>query len=192
MTVLLIFPPAQLAGQLDGSRPDMHASPPDFDSTFFRSALGRFPTGVTVITASLPGQAPVGLTASSFNSVSLDPPLVVWSLSRNSSSLATIQQCKRYVIQVLASDQMMIAQRFSKGTAAERFNGVSLITTPNGSPRLQADCAAWFECSNRSQYEEGDHIIFVGEVEHCGRNDSLPLIYHAGGYDLTPPETKKR
>jgi flavin reductase (DIM6/NTAB) family NADH-FMN oxidoreductase RutF len=171
----------------------MRASSPDFDSNFFKSALGRFPTGVTVITASLPGQPPVGLTVSSFNSVSLDPPLVVWSLSRNSSSLAVIQQCDRYVIQVLASDQMMFAQRFSKGTAAERFEGAALTTAPNGSPRLQASCSAWFECANRSRYEEGDHFIFVGEVEHCARNDSLPLIYHAGGYDLTPsPADTKR
>lgn len=183
---------AATAGHLDGYRPDMRASPPAFDSNFFKAALGRFPTGVTVITANLPGQAPVGLTVSSFNSVSLDPPLVVWSLSRNSSSLTTIQQCDRYVIHVLASDQMMFAQRFSKGTAAQRFDGVAMTQAPNGSPRLDANCAAWFECANKSRYEEGDHIIFVGQVEHCGRNDSLPLVYHSGGYDLTPssPSTK--
>lgn len=184
--------PVRTAGHSDGSHPDMHASPPGFDSNFFKTALGRFPTGVTVVTASLPGQPPVGLTVSSFNSVSLDPPLVVWSLSRHSSSLGTMQQCDRYVIHVLASDQMMFAQRFSKGTAAQRFEGLALTTAPNGSPRLDAQCAAWFECVNRSRYEEGDHIIFVGQVEHCGRNDSLPLVYHSGGYDLTPThiETK--
>jgi flavin reductase (DIM6/NTAB) family NADH-FMN oxidoreductase RutF len=103
-----------------------------------------------------------------------------------------MQQCDRYVIHVLASDQMMFAQRFSKGTAAQRFEGLALTTAPNGSPRLDAQCAAWIECVNRSRYEEGDHIIFVGQVEHCGCNDSMPLVYHSGGYDLTPSPTETK
>ena len=164
----------------------MNTTPPSFDSTYFRAALGRFPTGVTVITAAAEGMAPVGLTVSSFNSVSLDPPLVVWSLSRRSSSLKTLEQCERYVIHVLSSDQMAVSQRFASGTAAERFKGIPMTHTPNGSPKLDLQCAAWFECANHRRYEEGDHIIFIGAVEHCARTESLPLVYHAGGYDLTP------
>lgn len=174
------------SGRLDVLHPDMNPTPPSFDSSFFRAALGRFPTGVTVITASAEGMPPVGLTVSSFNSVSLEPPLVVWSLSRRSSSLQTLERCERYVIHVLGSDQMSVSQRFASGTATERFKGIPLTQAPNGSPRLDLQCAAWFECANHRRYEEGDHIIFIGAVEHCARSEALPLVYHAGGYDLTP------
>ena len=164
----------------------MTASAPSFDSAFFRATLGRFPTGVAVITARLAGQEPVGLTVSSFNSVSLDPPLVLFSLSRGSSSLATLLNCERYVIHVMSHEQLGVSHRFTKGTAAERFSDVPLAQAPGGSPRLDLPCAAWFECFNRSRYDEGDHIIFIGEVEHCEHSEVLPLVYHAGGYDLTP------
>lgn len=164
----------------------MSAHPPSFDAPDFRRALGRFATGVTIVTACKDDQSPVGLTVSSFNSVSLEPPLVVWSLSRSSSSLATFEHCDRYVIQVLGADQMLLANRFARGTAAERFAGVPLTQAPNGTLRLDAPCAAWFECFNRSQYDEGDHIVFTGQVEHCAHTETLPLVYHAGGYDLTP------
>jgi flavin reductase (DIM6/NTAB) family NADH-FMN oxidoreductase RutF len=164
----------------------MTASAPTFDSAFFRATLGRFPTGVAVITASLPDQAPVGLTVSSFNSVSLEPPLVLFSLSRGSSSMATMQDCERYVIHVMSHEQLGVSHRFTRGTPAERFANMPLVNAPGGSPRLDLPCAAWFECFNRSRYDEGDHIIFIGEVEHCERSEALPLVYHAGGYDLTP------
>jgi flavin reductase (DIM6/NTAB) family NADH-FMN oxidoreductase RutF len=164
----------------------MSAAPPSFDSKNFRSALGRFPTGVTIITAEKDDNSLVGLTVSSFNSVSLDPPLIVWSLSRGSSSLAAIENCERYVIHVLGSDQMALAGRFARGTAPERFAEVAMTQAPNGAPKIDTPCAAWFECFNRSRYDEGDHIIFVGQVEHCGHSEALPLVYHAGGYDLTP------
>ncbi|NDY83005.1 flavin reductase family protein [Orrella sp. NBD-18] len=164
----------------------MSATSPSFDSPEFRRALGRFATGVTIVTSSKADGSPVGLTVSSFNSVSLDPPLVVWSLSRGSSSLATFERCDRYVIQVLGADQMLLANKFARGSHAERFNGVPLTQAPNGTARLDMRCAAWFECFNRSRYDEGDHIVFVGQVEHCAHTEALPLVYHAGGYDLTP------
>jgi len=170
------------------------ASNPTFDSTFFRSALGRFATGVTIVTTKVnaatkpsdQASPAIGLTVSSFNSVSLDPPLVVWSLSKSSSSLATIQHCERYVIQVMAANQLHLANRFARGTAAERFAGLVLTQAPAGTPMLADEPAAWFECFNRSHYIEGDHIIFVGQVENCYHSDAMPLIYHAGGFDLTP------
>lgn len=165
----------------------MIAARPAFDSAFFRAALGRFATGVTIVTAEGdPDSGPVGLTVSSFNSVSLEPPLVVWSLSAQSMSLSALDRSSRYVIQVLASDQMALANRFSRGSAAERFADLPVTHAPNGAPRLDLPCAAWFECHNRRRYTEGDHIIFIGEVEHCAFSDALPLVYHAGGYDLTP------
>jgi len=162
------------------------AAKPSFDSRAFRQALGRFPTGVTVVMAEVAGQPPVGLTVSSFNSVSLDPPLVVWSLSKHSSSMWIFEQCDRYSIQVLAADQSALAYRFATGTRDERFESIALSKCPSGSPKLETPCAAWFECHNRHRYQEGDHVVLIGEVEHCHHSDLMPLIYHSGGFDLTP------
>ncbi|MCD0504749.1 flavin reductase family protein [Bordetella petrii] len=159
---------------------------PDFDSRFFRTALGRFATGVTVVTTAAPDGARIGLTVSSFNSVSLEPPLVLWSLSRTSSSLDAFEQCERYVVNVLSASQIALARRFALGHTRERFDGLPRVQAPGGTPMLDEHCAAWFECRNRSRYAEGDHIIMVGEVERCGHTGEAPLVFHAGGFDLTP------
>ncbi|ARP87702.1 flavin reductase family protein [Bordetella genomosp. 9] len=164
----------------------MSASPPDFDAAHFRTALGRFATGVTVVTASDLDGTPLGLTVSSFNSVSLSPPLVLWSLSASSGSREAFMRCERYVINVLAADQLALAERFARGSVPERYAGMRDVRAPGGTRMLDEHCAAWFECYNRSRYEEGDHIIMIGEVEHCGHSGALPLVYHAGGFDLTP------
>lgn len=166
----------------------MSAHPPSFDDRQFKQALGRFPTGVTIVTTHDHAGMPVGLTVSSFNSVSLSPPLVVWSLKRSSHSLTVFEQCERYVVQVLANDQLDLAKRFATGTPSERFAGQSLIQCPGGAPRLDAPTAAWFECFNRRFYDEGDHIVLIGEVENCAHSARAPLIYHGGGYELTPSE----
>ncbi|CPQ11824.1 monooxygenase component [Bordetella pertussis] len=163
------------------------AFPPAFDAAFFRTALGRFATGVTVATPAGPDGQPVGLTVSSFNSVSLNPPLILWSLARTSSSLAAFERCQRYVVNVLSASQIALARRFATGKTPERFAGLTLAQAPAGTPMLGEGCAAWFECRNRSRYEEGDHIIMVGQVEHCGHSGVPPLVFHAGGFDLTPP-----
>ena len=162
------------------------AAKPSFDSRSFRHALGRFPTGVTVVMAQVPGHPPVGLTVSSFNSVSLEPPLVVWSLSKNSSSMWVFEQSERYTIMVLAAHQADLAQRFATGTSEQRLAGLALTECPNGAPKLATSCAAWFECHNRHQYREGDHVVLIGEVENCEHSPLMPLVYHAGGFDLTP------
>lgn len=159
---------------------------PDFDSAFFRAALGRFATGVTVVTAKDAQGQPVGLTVSSFNSVSLNPPLILWSLSLKSASRAAFEQCDHYVINVLSAEQIPLARRFAQGQMPERFDGMNPILAPGGTLRLDAPCAAWFECYNRSRYIEGDHMIMVGEVEHCSHTGAAPLVFHAGGFDLTP------
>ncbi|MBX6318383.1 flavin reductase family protein [Pigmentiphaga sp.] len=169
----------------------MPAALPNFDSTAFRSALGRFATGVTVVTAIGPDGRPVGLTVSSFNSVSLTPPLVLWSLSLTSSSLPMLEAARHYAVNVLAADQLDIAKRFAvRGNPADRFAQVSWRPGENGAPLLHG-CTAWFECYNRSRYHEGDHCIFVGEVERCGHTDAMPLVFHAGGFDLTPQRARK-
>ncbi|MEJ2897475.1 flavin reductase family protein [Bordetella avium] len=158
----------------------------EFDAAFFRQALGRFATGVTVLsTFGLSGER-IGLTVSSFNSVSLEPPLVLWSLSKRSSSLEAFQRCERYVVNVLSAEQIALARHFATGLTHERFTGLPEVYAPFGTPRLNDRSAAWFECHNRSQYEEGDHIIMVGEVLACSHSAEDPLVFHAGGFDLTP------
>lgn len=159
---------------------------PSFDAAHFRATLGRFATGVTVVTAQAADGSPVGLTVSSFNSVSLNPPLVLWSLSQSASSLPALQQCERYVIHVLSAKQVALARNFATGKPSQRFVGIDLIHAPGGTLMLADKSAAWFECRNRSRYPEGDHLIMVGEVEHCGHSEAPPLVFHAGGFDLTP------
>ena len=145
-----------------------------------------FATGVTVVTARTADGQVVGLTANSFNSVSLDPPLVLWSLARAAASLAVFATGSHYAINVLAADQMALAERFAmKG--ADRFNGVSFEQGAGGAPLLHG-AAATFECFNRSRYEEGDHVIFVGEVERCThRPGAAPLLFHGGRYYTEHP-----
>jgi flavin reductase (DIM6/NTAB) family NADH-FMN oxidoreductase RutF len=165
----------------------MIATPPDFDAGYFRSALGRFATGVTIITTESSDKQPIGLTISSFNSVSLEPPLILWSLSREASSIRHFQRTRRYVVHVLAAQHLELARRFAKGPQAGRFAGMHLTRAPNGTLMLdEPDCAAWFECHNLNQVDAGDHIIFIGQVERCHRNFGQPLVYHAGDFDLTP------
>ncbi len=158
-------------------------APADFPALFFRSALGRFPTGVTVITAEHPDTgAPLGLTISSFSSVSLEPPMVLWTLTHTAASLAAFKALDRYVIHVLSA-----GGGGGGGPQAERFAGLELERAPNGTLMLaDTRCAAWFECHNTQRHEAGDHTIFVGQVEHCHRQLLSPLIYHAGDFELTP------
>src|SRR5690554_1537523 len=131
----------------------MTASSPDFDQRYFRSALGRFATGVTIITTHTADGRPWGLTVSSFNAVSLDPPMVLWSPSNTASALPHFPAAERYVIHVLAASQLQLAKRFSMGTQDERFRDVPLKTSPHGSPMFAAeDTAAWFECYNHARH----------------------------------------
>ena len=166
----------------------MAPTPHDFDRLFFRSALGRFATGVTVVTSESPNDGkPMGLTISSFNSVSLDPPLVLWSLTRKASTLPLFMASQRYVIHVLAASQLPLARRFASGPQAARFEGLPLKRAPGGTLMLDdAETAAWFECYNLTQHDAGDHVIFIGQVERCDRSFNQPLVYHAGDFDLTP------
>ncbi len=159
----------------------LRPSAPSFSAQEFRAALGMFATGVTVVTAIDDTGRPIGLTANSFNSVSLSPPLVLWSLSRLAGSRPVFSAGSHYAINILAADQHPLAERFA-AKDIDRFEGVTFRGGAGGAPVIEGS-AAVFECFNRSQYEEGDHIIFVGEVERCERRaGALPLIYHGGRY----------
>jgi flavin reductase (DIM6/NTAB) family NADH-FMN oxidoreductase RutF len=166
--------------------PPPKAQPPNFSAIEFRSALGMFATGVTIVTARTASGQVVGLTANSFNSVSLDPPLVLWSLSRAAASLPVFSTGSHYAINVLAAEQKTLAERFAT-RGADRFAGVSFDEGTGGAPLLHG-AAATFECFNRSRYEEGDHVIFVGEVERCTwRAGASPLLFHGGRYFTEHP-----
>lgn len=162
------------------------AAAPAFEADEFRRTLGRFPTGVVIVTARAPDGTPLGLTISSFNSVSLNPPLVLWSLALTSRALPVFEQIGHYAIHVLSAGQAGLARQFAAPTVADRFAGIAWHPNEHGVPRLEQGHAAWFECRNRSRYAEGDHVILVGEVERCGHTDDMPLVFHAGGFHLTP------
>ena len=154
-----------------------------FDTAQFRHALSQFATGVTVITTRLADGSYRGLTASSFNSVSLDPPLVLWSLGNVASSLPVFSGNSHYVINVLGADQAHLAQRFSR-RSENPFADVEYDLSRTGQPILKG-VSAWFECHNRSRYPEGDHVIFVGEVEECSASPQAALLFHSGQFGST-------
>lgn len=156
-----------------------------FDTRHFRHALSQFATGVTVISAVASDGSLLGITATSFNSVSLQPPLVLWSLGAQASSMAAFTACSHYVINILAADQAELANRFAS-KVVNRFDGVEFVLSDHGQPIL-ANSVGWFECSNRSRYPEGDHVIFVGEVVRCEFISKAPLVFHAGSYASTVP-----
>ena len=162
-------------------RNSQRALAPSFSTPDFRAALGMFATGVTIVTARRPDGSLVGLTANSFNSVSLEPPLVLWSLSRNAGSMPVFERGSHYAINILSAQQHALAERFASKTS-DRFADVAFREGAGGAPVLEGATAV-FECFNRSQYEEGDHVIFVGEVERCTWQPGLPpLIFHGGRY----------
>jgi flavin reductase (DIM6/NTAB) family NADH-FMN oxidoreductase RutF len=147
----------------------------------FRAALGQFATGVTIVTARDAEGKLVGLTANSFNSVSLAPPLVLWSLARQSTSMPGFLSARHYAVNVLAADQRLLAERFAR-KGIDRFEGTCWRPGLTGAPVIDGAVAV-FECVHRSQYDEGDHVIFVGQVQHCRRRvGAKPLLFHGGRF----------
>ncbi|VAV89317.1 Nitrilotriacetate monooxygenase component B [hydrothermal vent metagenome] len=152
----------------------------------FRSALGSFATGVTVVTSADKDGAPVGVTASSFNSVSLDPPLVLWSLAKSSLSSETFCSSGHFAIHVLSASQEELSNSFAK-SGADKFAEVNWSPGTLGSP-LMDDYAALFQCKTLHQYEGGDHVILVGEVVEFDQKDQAPLLFHGGRYAESRPK----
>lgn len=146
-----------------------------------RRVLGTFGTGVTVITTRHPDGALVGVTANSFTSVSLDPPIVAWSLQTRSPSLEAFRRTGRFAINVLAVEQQAISAQFAR-PSADKFRGVSWRPGLGGLPLLDG-CAASLECTVVQTHEVGDHVMFLGRVErHSCHEAQDPLIYCRGRY----------
>lgn len=153
-----------------------------FDPRDFRQALGMFATGVTIVTARAADGTPVGITANSFNSVSLQPPMVLWSLAKNARSLPVFEGAEHWNVHILSNEQEALSNRFARA-GEDKFAGVALDPAITGAPLLPG-CSARFQCRTVFRYEGGDHIIFVGEVVAYDRSDRPPLLYVTGGYAL--------
>jgi flavin reductase (DIM6/NTAB) family NADH-FMN oxidoreductase RutF len=155
-------------------------APPD--SRALRTALGRYATGVTIVTCVDAAGRYVGLTANSFNSLSLDPPLVLWSLRSSSDSLAAFSDARRFAVNVLTESQVDLSRRFALRTD-DRFSAGAWALGEHGAPVL-AGCAAVFECETHVQQDAGDHRLFIGRVLACSESTLPPLVFAAGHYHL--------
>jgi flavin reductase (DIM6/NTAB) family NADH-FMN oxidoreductase RutF len=162
----------QTTATQDGARPQI-------DTAALRKALGAFPTGVTVVCARDGARAPVGFTANSFTSVSLDPPLVLVCVGHGSSSHAAFQRAGAFAVSVLAREQAAVARVFAT-PGAERFDSARWSAQATGAPVVEA-AAAWFDCVTHDRVAAGDHDILIGRVVAFGRRAAAsPLAYAAG------------
>jgi 3-hydroxy-9,10-secoandrosta-1,3,5(10)-triene-9,17-dione monooxygenase reductase component len=151
----------------------------EFNPAELRKVLGTFATGVTVITTRALDGAAVGLTANSFNSVSLNPPMVLWSLAKTARSREAFESAAHWAVHILAADQEELANRFAtRGT--DKFAALKIDQGAGDVPLLHG-CAARLQCRTSFKYEGGDHIIFVGEVMAVDHTDNAPLVFHAQG-----------
>lgn len=161
------------------------APAPAIDPLELRRCLGSFVTGVTVITVLDDNGAPIGMTANSFNSVSLDPPLIVWSLRTSASTFPAYSKARRFVVNILSEDQVEISNRFAR-SGPDRFDGVAVTSGIDGVPLIDG-CAAHLECRTEATYPGGDHLLFLGRVERIANLTRKPLAFGAGKYMVVHP-----
>ena len=152
----------------------------EIDSRAFRNALGSFPTGVCIITTRRADGKREGLTASSFSSVSLNPPMVLWSLVRKSLSASAFRDAEFFAINVLAGDQQDLCAHFAKPAEDKFAQHEDRFSAGLGGIPVLKDAVATFECRNQFQNYGGDHIVFIGTVERYQHSDRRPLVFHRG------------
>ena len=160
--------------------PDDTAAPPSaapFDAASFRRALGQFPTGVTIVTAAS-GERRLGMTANSFSSVSLDPPLVQWSVAKSAPSHDAFLEAPGFAVHFLGAEHQELAMRFA-GRSTDKFDGIAHAPGLTGAPLL-TELAPIFECRTWARYPGGDHTILVGEVVRLVERAHDPLLFHSG------------
>lgn len=162
---------------------------PRVETDGFRRSLAEFATGVTVIATSVDGER-FGLTSNSFASVSLEPPLVLWSICRESKSFAAFAACSHFAVNILAEDQIELSQRFAR-SGPDKFRDLDCHAGEGGAP-LFAGVAASFECVCSQTYEGGDHLVLIGEVLRYSRYDRQPLLFVKGRYAVSAdhPDTR--
>ena len=150
------------------------------DKTTFRAGLSRFGTGVTIITTRDEQGQPTGFTASSFTSLSLDPPLVLFCLSRNSNCMQAFTDNPFFAVNILKESQQELSARFATQDEA-KFSGISIRAGETGVP-LIPECLANLECFKKEIVPGGDHMIFVGEVKEIHLGEGAPLLFYRGEY----------
>ena len=150
------------------------------DPDAFRAVLGRFASGVTVVTCLGDNEQDFGMTVSAFCSLSLDPPLVLICIARSASTYTPLLAASHFAVNILGTDQEAIARRFAD-TGAQRFAGIGYRRGDQG-PALLDDALASLECRRVAHYEAGDHTIVVGEAERADVGDTRPLLYYRGGF----------
>jgi flavin reductase (DIM6/NTAB) family NADH-FMN oxidoreductase RutF len=150
------------------------------DHDLFRAVLGRFASGITVITAAAPDGTPHGMTVSAFSSLSLEPPLILACIANDATMAPLLSACASFSVNILSSQQEALSRRFA-GPLDDRFAGVGYTAGELGNPVLD-DVLAWLECRLVARHPAGDHTIMVGQVEHAGVRDGRPLLYYRGGY----------
>ncbi len=151
-----------------------------FDARQLRNVLGRFFTGVTVVTTVDESGKSLGVTANSFTSVSLDPPLILWNQAVASPSHPVFRSADRFAINILAEDQVSVSQRFAR-PSPNRFEGLPVTSGLGGIPLIDGCCAV-LECRKIATHAGGDHAVFIGQVERVRSNDRRPLIFGDGKY----------
>lgn len=151
------------------------------DPDSFRSVLGRFASGITVITAIDGLKRDVGMTVSAFCSVSLHPPLVQACVDRAASMFDALQDATYFAVNILADEQEALSRRFAAAESTHRFDGLGYSRGENGIALLD-DALAHLECRMEARHSAGDHMMFVGEVERAVARDARPLLYYRGGY----------
>ena len=161
----------------------MASSPADssgFDARAFRDALSRYATGVAVVIARGAGETLAGMTINSFASVSLDPPLVLWSMRSGTASAGVYRDCEGFTISLLAAEQEALARRCAR-TDGAKLDGLTLTAAPSGIPRL-GEAVAWFDCDVWATHPGGDHDIFLGLVRHFGSRPGATLVFQDGAF----------
>jgi flavin reductase (DIM6/NTAB) family NADH-FMN oxidoreductase RutF len=149
-------------------------------SRALRDALGRFATGVTVITTRTASGKAEGLTANSFSSLSLDPPLVLWNLQNTARSLPAFRAAEHFVVNVLASEQRPLSQHFARAQD-DKFDGIDVDAGVGDCPVLPGSLAV-IECRTTRQFDAGDHVLFIGEVLRFSQREGRPLVFSGGKY----------
>lgn len=171
--------------------PPRQAQPPSFSAPEFRAALGMFATGVTIVTGRDANGHRIGLTANSFNSVSLDPPLVLFSIARNAKSFEAWQEARGFAVNVLAEEQVDISNRFAR-PLADKWGALAFASGAVCRFPLIPGALAAMECVHYANYDGGDHLILVGRVVSISRHPASrrPLVFHGGRYRILDDEER--
>lgn len=170
----------------DGSPPPLAWGSTVIEPKMLRGVLGAYPTGVAIVATRTRDGRAVGLTINSFASLSLDPPLVLWSLVNRSPNLAAFRECGHFTINVLASGQEDLARRFASSTVDDKFADAPVLEVPEGIPAIGGSIAT-LVCSNDQQNHAGDHLLLFGRVLRVGSAPGTPLVFHAGRFTALSP-----